>query len=154
MCFYLRIHLKLNEVLLELQLLLPDLLHLFRITFNQILWVNLKFLLSLFLFSSPTLFFFFLNFLICLFVGRVSHNPLRLLLPEHEGLELYVEHLDGPQPSIGQHRVKQVSVTERELTDHAFKQVQESAKVDDAHVGLLIGLLKGVLRETIGCQVV
>jgi len=49
--------------------------------------------------------------------------------------------------------MQEVTVPERQLLDHCFKQVQECTEVHDAHVGLLVRLLQGVLGETVGRQV-
>ena len=49
--------------------------------------------------------------------------------------------------------MQEVTVPERQLPDHSFKQVQECTEVHDAHVGLLVRLLQGVLGETVGRQV-
>ena len=86
---YLRVHLQLNEVLLELHLLLPDLLHLSRIALNQVLGVYL-FPLDLFLVTA--LFHLLILLILILIVRRGSLG----LLSEHKCLELNVKHLNRP----------------------------------------------------------
>lgn len=141
-------------------MLLPDLFNRFLVfLLNQILWGNLLFFdlfLQHFLRSDTTLLFFiFLNllwlttFLFLLLLRRGS------VLSVHERLELDIEHFDGGQAAtFSKQGMKQVSVSEGESTNKALEEVQKGAQVDDANVSLWVGLLQGVLRETVRGQVV